>query len=90
MQQGISMETVEGVGEFKFSHDEAIWRGFDEASGGMDSCLTSSWNANAKLSGDEVDDKFGGGEIVRAWPLVCTIRNQRRCGGYHQTFFKCK
>ena len=37
------------------------------ASSGMDCCLTSSWNANAKLSGAEVVDEFGCGEGVRTF-----------------------
>ena len=67
LRHGISMETVEGVGEIKFSHDVAVGHGFDEASGGMNSCLVSSWNADAKLSVDDVVDKFGCGERVRAF-----------------------
>ena len=71
LQHGISMKTVEDVGEIRFSHDVAIRHGFDEASGGKDSCLTFSWNANFKFSGDEVVDKFACGERVHAFGRWC-------------------
>ena len=58
---------LKSVGQIKFSHDDAVRHGFDEASGGIDSCFTSSWNANAKLSEAEVVDKFGRGDGVRAF-----------------------